>query len=155
MALNPAPIIVVLFHPYEFFKALARPLTIDTLLGLLRWVRRQNNVAALTIRDLWSRSDDLGAERLRQFQAMRSGWISRLLPAPANPTAPDREPTPLGDQASGHVDNANAGSILGLANDEKTVGVNRRAIAHIQRAHPATAHFKVGAVDDPESSGGQ
>lgn len=84
MTFDPAPVIVVLFHPYDFSSAATpRPLTIEMLVELLTWVGGQTDISTVTIAGLGSRGDDVSAARLRRHRAQYFSWISRLLPGHA------------------------------------------------------------------------
>ena len=85
MSFDPAPVITVLFHPYDFARAAQpRPMTIDQLLNLLSWVRGQADVSTATIAGLGLRGADVSAERLDRYQAARGSLISRLIPGHAS-----------------------------------------------------------------------
>ena len=84
MSFDPAPVIIVLFHPYDFARATKpRPMTIDQLLNLLRWVRGQADVSTATIAGLGLRGADVTPERLDRYRAARGSLISRLIPGHA------------------------------------------------------------------------
>lgn len=84
MTFDPAPVIVVLFHPYDFSRAATpQPLTIEMLVELLTWVGIQTDISAVTIAGLGLRGDDVSAARLCRHRAQRGSWISRLLPGHA------------------------------------------------------------------------
>ena len=78
---DPSPLIVGLFHPYDFSKtARPKPMTTDKLRHLLQWIKRQKDVAVLTIAGLNARGDDLSGQRLHRYRASRRRLINRMIP---------------------------------------------------------------------------
>jgi peptidoglycan/xylan/chitin deacetylase (PgdA/CDA1 family) len=77
------PVIVVLFHPFDFIEADGKRgvMSCGELAGLLRWVKAQKDLRALSVGQTAALVGDLGARRYALFSAYRR-LPHHLAPAP-------------------------------------------------------------------------
>ena len=81
---DPAPVIVVLFHPYDFSEEPGqRASEVRFVQQLLKWISVQTDVRTQTVAGLCAAGVTVDSERFRAAQAARAAWINRALPGQA------------------------------------------------------------------------